>query len=182
VAKKKTGFDALMHVVCAEWCLGRARTEEGDPIDVTQVIPEAGAVTADQFVEWVFLASYEDARQPKPMWQRARVAIRAAFVQHMGGETVDAAALRWAAPDPFPIRNLPICDPEAFTRNLTEDELLDYKMESGEKSREWILAQNELARRDAPPLWSHLLAAAVSLVVLAYWVHRIFGWPFSDGH
>jgi hypothetical protein len=177
----KTGFDALMQVVGTEWCLGSTMNENGDIVDVTRFIPETGAVSADQFVDWVFLASYEEAREPKPMWKRAQVVIRAAFVEHMGGETVDAAALRWASPAIYPRRNLAIPNPEAFARNLTEDELLDYGEKYGADSREWIIAQNELARRKGPPWWSHLLAIAIGLACLVYWAYRIFGRLVSNG-
>lgn len=178
----KTDFDALMHVVCAEWCLGSAMTRNGARLDVTRFIPETGPVSADQFVEWVFLASNEEQRDPKPMWQRARVAIRAAFVRHMGGETVDATALRWGVAADGTVSQLPITDPAAFARNLTDDELLDREGEFGADWRDRIIARNELARRHARPLWAQLLGGAVGLACLAYWVYRFFDLALFNDH
>jgi hypothetical protein len=53
-------------------------------------------VTADQFVEWVFLADGMNPNVRPEKWQRIKDAIRAAFIEHMGGEIADAKALRWS--------------------------------------------------------------------------------------
>lgn len=93
---EKTGYDALMHDVCVGYgfcgCI-----KDGRPLHVDNFIPSEGAVTADQFVEWVFLAdnmnpaSYTGAR-----WDSIKRKIRDAFVKHMGSEVVDASRLQWA--------------------------------------------------------------------------------------
>lgn len=63
---------------------------------VTDYIPQSGDVTADQFVEWVFLAEHGgQTYRPSPMLDRHRVRLRAFFVEHMGADVVDASQLRW---------------------------------------------------------------------------------------
>ncbi len=62
---------------------------------VTLLIPPEGSVTADQFVEWVFLAENWDPNS-SAAWQH-KDTIRAAFVEHMGAETVEASALQYSA-------------------------------------------------------------------------------------
>ncbi len=120
-------------------------------------------------MDWVFLGSYPDALESPALEQRARAAIRAAFVEHMGGDTADASALVW------PEEYLPLPDPESFMRNLTEEELLGYKKEAGTDGRECILAQNELRRRRRPSPLVMLLWGAASLLVIAYWLWRWLG-------
>lgn len=164
----RTGYDALVHVVAAQWCIGGRLGSHGED-DFRSLLPKSGPVTADQFVACVFRASEDEVRGGAPRWQRARTEIRAAFVAHMGGEIADASALVW------PEAYLPLPEPEAFARNLTKDELLGHREEFGEGSREWVLAQNELRRRRWPsPLARTSLWAAASLLVIAYWLWRWF--------
>ena len=89
----QTGYDALMHEVCVNWgfcgCI-----KEGTPLHVGLFVPSAGPVTADQFVEWVFLADNLNPNLEPERWHRHKAAIRAAFVEHMGAEVVDASQLR----------------------------------------------------------------------------------------
>ncbi len=84
------GYDALMHEVCVGWgycgCIKRNR-----PLHVSYFIPPDGPVTADQFVEWVFLA---DNLNPSLRPDTHRTALRAAFIKHMGGDVVDATLLK----------------------------------------------------------------------------------------
>ncbi len=156
-----------MHVVAAQWCLGHRLCGPDGCGDVRRFIPASGTVTADQFADWVLLSSDPDAQGSEPVWQRARAEIREAFVTHMGGEEVDASRLQW------PHEYLPLPDPEAFTRNLTQEELLGYRETYGERSREWILAQNELRRRNGPSTRSVLIfwAAMLALFGLLCWFH-----------
>ena len=126
-------------------------------------------VTADEFVEWVFIASPPEAQGNEPRWRRARAEIRAAFVEHMGAEAVDASALVW------PEQYLPLPDPEAFTRNLTKEELLAYETEFGASSREWILAQKEMRRRRRLSPLVHILWTTASLLVIAWFLWRWLG-------
>jgi hypothetical protein len=163
----RTGFEELMRLVREQWCLGQDMDSLGNSSDVRRFFPETGKVTADQLVYWVFLASGPGTRGPAPMWQRARTAIRADFVRCMGGEIVDASELRWPGGPECQPRYLPIPNPEAFARNLTEDELALYKVEFGEDSREWILARRELERRRVRPTWSWTIGIA-ALGLLAW--------------
>jgi hypothetical protein len=70
--------------------------KEGQPLHVDSIIPPSGPVTADQFVEWVFLADNMNPNSEPEKWQKLKDQIRAAFIEHMGREVVDAAELRWS--------------------------------------------------------------------------------------
>ena len=84
-----------MHEACVVWgfcgCI-----KEGKPLHVDFLIPPQGSVTADQFVEWLFLADNLNPNSEAARWKRQKEALRAAFVKHMGAETVDARLLRWS--------------------------------------------------------------------------------------
>lgn len=88
------GFDALMERVCVGLgfcgCIKRER-----PLHVTDLIPESGPVTADQFTEWVFLADNQNPNVTSPSWLKIKGRVREAFVACMGAEEVDASVLRW---------------------------------------------------------------------------------------
>ena len=92
---EKTGYDALMHRICVGlgFC---GSVKDGKPIHVSDFIPDAGIVAADQFVEWVFLAENMNPTSECDRMQGLKGAIRAAFVEHMGGELVEAKQLRWS--------------------------------------------------------------------------------------
>lgn len=61
---------------------------------------------------------------------------------------------------------MPLPDPVAFARNLTAAELEEYREILGADSREWIIAQDELARRRRSP-WLEPLRWAAALISLA---------------
>lgn len=88
------GYDALLHFCCVRlgYC---GSVKDGEPLHVDMFIPEAGAITADQFVDWMFRAEQLDPASDERLQAHGR-AIRAAFVEHMGAEVVDAEALRWS--------------------------------------------------------------------------------------
>lgn len=89
-----TGYGALMDQVCVG--LGFCGSiKHGRPLYVDLLIPPTGPVTADQFVEWVFLADDMNPDEEPERWQRCKHAIRGAFVKHMGAEIVDATRLRY---------------------------------------------------------------------------------------
>lgn len=90
------GFDALMDFVCVGWGYCGSIHPNGTPLHVTLFVPDYGPITADQFVEWVFLAERVNPNVDLDRKQRHEDAIRAAFVRHMGGEVVDASRLRWS--------------------------------------------------------------------------------------
>ena len=91
----ETGFDALMHDVCVEWgfcgCI-----KHGRPLHVMWFIPSYGPVSADQFVEWVFLADGQNPNSKPERWQKYKDLIKASFIKHMGAEVVNAKRLRWS--------------------------------------------------------------------------------------
>jgi hypothetical protein len=91
----KTGYDALMQEVCVRWGFCGC-VKDGKPLHVDLLIPAGGTVSADQFVEWVFLA---DNLDPDSASLRCKRGLRTAFVTHMGAETVDARLLRWSFED-----------------------------------------------------------------------------------
>lgn len=96
----QTGYGALMHEACVVWgfcgCI-----KHDTPLHVDLFIPYGGPVSADQFVDWLFLADNVNPYLEPAKWQRHKVALRAAFVRHMGANTVDARLLRWSdAPRP----------------------------------------------------------------------------------
>ena len=64
---------------------------DGEPRHLDMYIPESGPVTADDFVNWLFLAEGLD-----PIGSAHADNIRKAFIEHMGGEVVDARELKWA--------------------------------------------------------------------------------------
>jgi len=78
-----------MQVVCGEmgYC---GSVIDDEPRHVGMYIPESGPVTADQFVEWVFLAEGLDPNGSSHADQ-----IRKAFIACMGGDVVDAELLQY---------------------------------------------------------------------------------------
>jgi hypothetical protein len=90
----KVGFGALVEEICLKWgfcgCL-----KDDQAIHVSLIIPSTGPISADQFVEWVFLANDLNPNSEPARWRREKEAIRAAFVKHMGAEIVDAPLLSW---------------------------------------------------------------------------------------
>jgi hypothetical protein len=92
--EQKFGFDVLMNEVCVDigWC---GRTIDGHPSHATDYIPESGPVTADQFVDWLFLADGMDPSGDLAKWQKHKDRLRDAFVRHMGSQVVDASLLKW---------------------------------------------------------------------------------------
>jgi hypothetical protein len=78
-----------MHVISGMGYCGSVI--DGEPRDVSDYIPEAGPVTADQFVEWVFLAEGLDHIGSAHAEQ-----MRTDFVELMGSDVVEANALQYA--------------------------------------------------------------------------------------
>jgi len=95
----KTGYDALMEVVCVK-CGFCGCIKDDMPLHVDFFIPPSGPVTVDQFVEWVFLADNQNPNSELERWQAHKDIFRAAFIEHMGGEVVDAERLQWSNKGP----------------------------------------------------------------------------------
>jgi hypothetical protein len=75
---------------------GCTKQRQKRALHVDDFIPPYGPVTADQFVEWVFLADDMNPNSEPERWKETKQALRAAFVEHMGGEVVDATQLHWS--------------------------------------------------------------------------------------
>lgn len=88
-------FDASMHEVCVDrgWCGGIVNDR---PMHVTDLLPENGMVTADQFVGWLFEADDVDPDEDREKWQPHIDGLRDAFVRHMGSSSVDVQELNWS--------------------------------------------------------------------------------------
>jgi len=86
-------YTALLDDVCIGrgWCGGIV---DGKPSHVNDLIPDSGPVTAEQFVEWLFIAEGVDPHAEPDKWNRHKAGLRKAFIQHMGAEIVDASALK----------------------------------------------------------------------------------------
>jgi hypothetical protein len=92
---ERSGYDALMHEVSVQ--LGFCGSIRGGQVThVDFIIPPNGPVTADQFVEWVFLADGLNPNVDAAKWQPIKDKLRAAFVKHMGGQAVNAEQLQWS--------------------------------------------------------------------------------------
>jgi hypothetical protein len=93
--EKKPGYNALMDEVCIGrgWCGGIVN---GQPSHVDDFIPESGPVTADQFVDWLFMADGMDPNEDPSKWQKHKQGLPDAFIRHMGHDVVDASLLKWA--------------------------------------------------------------------------------------
>ncbi len=94
---RPTKLDGMMYEfgVRLGWC-GTGAVKDGKPAHVTDLIPDAGPVSADQFVEWLILADGVDLNKVgSSQLKRWRRELKAVFVKHMGADVVDAAQLRW---------------------------------------------------------------------------------------
>jgi len=90
--EQKSPYEALQHEICVG--LGFCGSViDGKPSHVDSFIPERGSVSADQFVEWVFLAEGMDPAEDDATKHAA--SLREAFVKNMGGDIVDASRLKW---------------------------------------------------------------------------------------
>jgi hypothetical protein len=90
--EQKSPYEALQHEVCV--ALGFCGSVvDGKPSHVDFFIPEQGPVSADEFVEWVFLAEGMDPDEDAATKHAA--SLREAFVRHMGDDIVEASRLKW---------------------------------------------------------------------------------------
>ena len=86
-----TSYDALLHEVCVGLGFCGAIVD-GELQHVDKFVPDQGIVSADQFVDWVFLAEGWDPSESDAL--RHRAGLRSVFLKHMGAEAVDARNLR----------------------------------------------------------------------------------------
>lgn len=88
-------YNNLQHDVCVKygWCGGIV---DGNPAHVDDFIPDDGLVTADQFVDWLFLADGMDPAKDLEKWAKHKANLRVAFIHHMGADVIEASKLKWA--------------------------------------------------------------------------------------
>ncbi|MNI93431.1 hypothetical protein D3C73_1513860 [compost metagenome] len=67
--------------------------QDGRFVHVTDFIPDRGQVTAEQFVDWLFMADCT-GWIGNPIAMRHRETLRSYFIFHMGANVVDARKLR----------------------------------------------------------------------------------------
>jgi len=86
-------FHALIRAICVGYgCCGSLQDDGWR--HVTHYIPERGYVTADDFIDWVFMAEgAEWFGNPRAMIRRER--LRSYFIIYMGSSVVHARRLRW---------------------------------------------------------------------------------------
>lgn len=90
------GFRSLMDFVCID-CGFCGCIKDGKPSTISNYIPSTGLVTADQFAEWVLIAENggpDPEADSGEKFKRFKALFSAAFIEHMGANTVDARALR----------------------------------------------------------------------------------------
>jgi hypothetical protein len=90
----RLGYDTLVDELAVRWGLGGCVKHE-QTVHVNLFVPQKGPVFADQFVEWVLLANNLNPNSTSARQRRQKQVLRAAFVKHMGAETVDASRLSW---------------------------------------------------------------------------------------
>jgi len=88
----KPNIETLLHAICVihGFC-GGLRDEKF--VRATDFVPSRGMVTADEFVDWVFLAEGVPWRGD-PIAMRFRERLRSHFIAHMGSSIVDSRRLR----------------------------------------------------------------------------------------
>ena len=87
---RNVNFVRLLNDVCVRLgCCGGSR--DGSRVHVTDYLPEAGAVSAEQFAVWVLQAEGLNPQYEQDL----RRAIRNAFVSYMGTSNVDVSELVW---------------------------------------------------------------------------------------
>ena len=90
---RPNAFDGMMH----EFCVGIGFcgcVKDGKPLHVTDFIPEAGPVSADEFARWLIMADGLDPDQPSASEIRRWIPkLKAVFVKHMGADVIDASNL-----------------------------------------------------------------------------------------
>lgn len=85
-------FDALLRAICVGYGYCGSLQDDGWR-HVTHYIPERGYVTADDFIDWVFMTDGDEGfRGPRAMTERE--GMRSCFIAYMGSSIVHARRLR----------------------------------------------------------------------------------------
>ncbi|QDH72540.1 hypothetical protein [Brevundimonas sp. M20] len=90
-------YNALMDELCVGLGWGGG-TVNGQPSHVDFFIPEAGPVTAEQFLDWLLEAEGFTALSHPQDHRQWRAQLLPVFIRKMGADTVDATELKWNAP------------------------------------------------------------------------------------
>jgi hypothetical protein len=90
---RPNAFDGMLHEYCARlgWC---GCVKDGKTLHVTDFIPEAGPVSAEDFAKRIIMADGLDPDTPMPEMRRWLPQLTAVFIKHMGADVVDASQLR----------------------------------------------------------------------------------------
>jgi hypothetical protein len=94
-----TPFDLLLYDMCVKlgFCGGLVNDT---PTHVTDLLPTAGVVTAEEFAELAISAEC-DRQSPPEKHLRWLALLTAAFIEHMGASSVSAASLTQNLAEPF---------------------------------------------------------------------------------
>ena len=90
--KNKPDFDGLMRAICVGYGFCGSLQDDGF-VHVTYFFPERGKVTAEQFVDWLFMAEGEQVPLSSPADMLMREKLRNCFIGYMGSDCVDARML-----------------------------------------------------------------------------------------
>lgn len=84
----RAAYDKLLEEVCVRlgFC---GSVVDGQPLHVEQFISQSGTLTDEDFADAVFKAEGLDPDSPEA--RRFRLAVRDAFVRHMGGAAIGAS-------------------------------------------------------------------------------------------
>jgi hypothetical protein len=90
---RPSAFDGMMHEFCAVlgWC---GSVKDGKRLHVTDFIPSAGPVSADQFASWIVEAEGLD---PNAINASELTRLASVFIKHMGANVIDARSLRFGS-------------------------------------------------------------------------------------
>ena len=87
-------FDGLMRAVCTGYGYCGSLQDDGF-VHLTDFFPERGKVTAEQFVDWLFMAEGDQRPMGSPSAMMMREKIRNCFIGYMGSDYVNARKLRY---------------------------------------------------------------------------------------
>ena len=84
-------FDGLMRAVCVGYGFCGSLQDDGFE-HVSDYFPERGQVTAEQFIDWLFMAEGEPTHHgPRRMLMREK--LRTCFIGYMGSDVINAKKL-----------------------------------------------------------------------------------------
>jgi hypothetical protein len=87
--QNRPDFDGLMRAVCVG-CGYCGSLQDDGFVHVTYFFPERGRVTAEQFVDWLFMAEGEQRPVSSPSAMLMREKLLNCFIGYMGSDHVNA--------------------------------------------------------------------------------------------